>query len=51
MNSIRYSTHSLSDVSIRKKDNRFETDAYRKPTFTGLCMKISSAISEAYNIT
>ena len=41
-------TLSFLDVLVRKKDNCFETDVYRKPTFTGLGMKFNSAISETY---
>ena len=44
----KYNTLSLLDILVRKKDNCFETDVYRKPTFTLLGMKFNSTISETY---
>ena len=36
------------DVNVVKHNDRFTTNLYRKPTFTGLGCKYDSAISEAY---
>ena len=36
------------DVLVKKQNSSFETDVYRKSTFTGLGMKFNSKISEIY---
>ena len=36
------------DVKVNRVGNKFETDVYRKPTFTGLCTKFSSFIPINY---
>ena len=36
------------DVHVKKSGNAFITDLYRKPTFTGFCMKHDSSIDHRY---
>ena len=42
---------SFLDVNIRNETDAFSTSTYRKPTFTGLSTKISSAINPSYKLT
>ena len=44
----KYNTLSFLDVLTRKKDNCYETDEYRKPTFTLLGLKFNRTISKTY---
>ena len=41
---------SFLDVLIKKLDNKFTTDIYRKPTFSGQCLRFDSSVNEQYKI-
>ena len=38
------------DVTVYRKDNKFETFVYRKPTFTGLGLRYDSFVPKSYKI-
>ena len=38
------------DVTVHRKDNKFETSVYRKPTFTGLGLRYGSFVPKSYKI-
>ena len=38
------------DVTVYRKDNKFETSVYRKPTFTGLGLRYDSFVPKSYKI-
>ena len=38
------------DVSVHRKDYKFETSVYRKPTFTGLGLRYDSFVPKSYKI-
>ena len=38
------------DVTVHRKDNKFETSVYRKPTFTGLGLRYDSFVPKSYKI-
>ena len=48
VDSERNNSIAFLDVNVVKHNDRFTTNLYRKPTFTGLGCKYDSAISEVY---
>ena len=38
------------DVTVHRKDNKFETSVYRKRTFTGLGLRYDSFVPKSYKI-
>ena len=38
------------DVTVYRKDNKFETSVYRKPTFTGVGLRYDSFVPKSYKV-